>query len=264
MTETNYQLNANSWHAKLMKFNWGLEGEEFTNMCPYFWLTILNVFVVLPVAICKIVAYPIDEISEYISKKNKARRLIFYEETYKKLMAKGGRDWFRSIDLRKSSNRKYTKFYYGYLKDKNRNLYDILWDHVYDMRMWGPLINEKRSEEYVPIKTFLLGLVRGIKVFFTILWYIAMGFIVVTLIWVLIKNFGKIDWAYVLYFILYLSGAVGIINLMAKYNSKAKKGFLFIMWPIIQLFKLIGMLYKNNCPGIVWNEELKEETYEQQ
>jgi len=40
-----FVLKKNSWHTKLMKRIWGWDYYDFSNMCPYFWLTIVNVII---------------------------------------------------------------------------------------------------------------------------------------------------------------------------------------------------------------------------
>lgn len=42
-----FVLKKNSWHTKLMKFIWGYNYIDFPNMCPYFWLTVANICIVI-------------------------------------------------------------------------------------------------------------------------------------------------------------------------------------------------------------------------
>ena len=42
-----YNLKKNSWHTKLMKTIWGYNHTDFPNMCPYFWLTLFNILLVI-------------------------------------------------------------------------------------------------------------------------------------------------------------------------------------------------------------------------
>ena len=42
-----FVLKKNSWHVKLMKFIWDYDYRDFPNMCPYFWLSVFNCFLVI-------------------------------------------------------------------------------------------------------------------------------------------------------------------------------------------------------------------------
>lgn len=43
MFTDSFTLSRNSWHARLMKYMWGLNYYDFSHICPYFWMSILNV-----------------------------------------------------------------------------------------------------------------------------------------------------------------------------------------------------------------------------
>lgn len=64
----------NSWHVKLMNWTWGFKHYDFRNMCPYFWLSVFNIFLgwytVLPVRqfgklVMSIISYFQDKMNEY-------------------------------------------------------------------------------------------------------------------------------------------------------------------------------------------------------
>jgi hypothetical protein len=42
-----FVLSKNAWHAKLMYFIWKYDYRDFPSMCPYFWLSVLNVIIVI-------------------------------------------------------------------------------------------------------------------------------------------------------------------------------------------------------------------------
>lgn len=52
--KTEFTLKADGWYVKLMKFIWGLDHSDFPNMCPFFWLTLLNIVMIIPICIIKI------------------------------------------------------------------------------------------------------------------------------------------------------------------------------------------------------------------
>lgn len=65
-----FALKKNSWHAKLMKYIWTtISHKDFSHMCPYFWLSILNVIIVVPVFLYRI---SISPIVKFISSKMKS------------------------------------------------------------------------------------------------------------------------------------------------------------------------------------------------
>lgn len=48
-----FSLSKNSWHARMMNYIWGFKTSDFSHICPYFWLSILNVIIFIPFAILK-------------------------------------------------------------------------------------------------------------------------------------------------------------------------------------------------------------------
>lgn len=47
MMNKEFTLSKDSWHAKLMNFMWKMDHTDFTHVCPYFWLSVLNVITVV-------------------------------------------------------------------------------------------------------------------------------------------------------------------------------------------------------------------------
>ena len=48
-----FVLKRSSWHARLMKYVWNFKLEDFTHMCPYFWLSVFNCLIFVFVFIYK-------------------------------------------------------------------------------------------------------------------------------------------------------------------------------------------------------------------
>lgn len=46
-----YKINKDGWAMKLMHFIWGYTYRDFPNMCPFFWLSLLNVMIVILIGI---------------------------------------------------------------------------------------------------------------------------------------------------------------------------------------------------------------------
>jgi len=60
------KLSKRSWHYRLLKFVWGEDVREFNNLCPYYWLMVFNMFVVIFVAPIKGFVWIIDKFVDAI------------------------------------------------------------------------------------------------------------------------------------------------------------------------------------------------------
>lgn len=45
MFSEGFHFKKTAWHAKLMRYIWGFRPQDFSHMCPYFWLSIFNVII---------------------------------------------------------------------------------------------------------------------------------------------------------------------------------------------------------------------------
>lgn len=62
-------LSKTSWHYKLVRFCWDIEPDKvFKNLCPYFWLSIASILVVIPIGIYRGVISLAKEWGKYIDK----------------------------------------------------------------------------------------------------------------------------------------------------------------------------------------------------
>lgn len=52
-----FVLRKNSWHMSLMKWIWNLNYRDFSHICPYFWMSVLNIVIIIPVALFRGLAY---------------------------------------------------------------------------------------------------------------------------------------------------------------------------------------------------------------
>lgn len=59
-------LSMNSWHYRLQRWVLGYNS-EFTNLCPYFWLTIFCLLVAVPVGVCKLLWGPFQFLATCVS-----------------------------------------------------------------------------------------------------------------------------------------------------------------------------------------------------
>lgn len=136
-----FKFKKNAWHVKLMKFVWGYNFNDFPNMCPYFWLSVVNVvffpvilpiklFVLILVVLTKMCESTVDSINKACDSKvmkwvaEKTERL-WDDDDLTTLVIKYGRmdslDWFY-LDKKK----RYEKYriIYEKLSDEDR---DKLW-----------------------------------------------------------------------------------------------------------------------------------------
>lgn len=71
-----YTLSKNAWHARMMKYMWKLDPEDFSHMCPYFWLSFLNCLLFIPyfairegiMLSLKVIFYPFKLIANWAEK----------------------------------------------------------------------------------------------------------------------------------------------------------------------------------------------------
>lgn len=72
-----FTFKKKSWHMQLMTLIWGFEYYNFRNMCPYFWLSVLNILIgwwlILPFKlfgkiVIGIISYFKDSLEQYEEK----------------------------------------------------------------------------------------------------------------------------------------------------------------------------------------------------
>jgi hypothetical protein len=61
-----FVLKKNSWHTKLMKRIWGWNYYDFSNMCPYFWLTVLNCLIAPFIILFDVVKLIATKIADFV------------------------------------------------------------------------------------------------------------------------------------------------------------------------------------------------------
>ncbi|HEY9485716.1 MAG TPA: hypothetical protein VIQ04_03660, partial [Nitrososphaeraceae archaeon] len=62
-----FVLRRNSWHSKIMSFIWKLEPTDFSHMCPYFWITILNLLIIIPFSVYKAIEFAASKVISLVS-----------------------------------------------------------------------------------------------------------------------------------------------------------------------------------------------------
>lgn len=67
-------LRPTAWHARLMRYIWGFKYYDFSHICPYFWLSLLNIITIIPYVIVRyVLVYPLDKVISMIGDMKEAR-----------------------------------------------------------------------------------------------------------------------------------------------------------------------------------------------
>ena len=75
MFENGVNLTKNAWHSKYMKWIWGWDHEDFSNACPYTWLTMFNVLFFAIIIPIKIVVLTIISIATFVDNRETSNQL---------------------------------------------------------------------------------------------------------------------------------------------------------------------------------------------
>lgn len=129
-----FKLKKNAWHAKLMKFTWNLSYNDFSHMCPYFWLSAFNLvifpFVLIIKGLCyRVIILSIKDALDSMSTYFEERAIKAQKEWEEELLAKIKSTpsiWeeLYKIDLDEKKNRKFRKFINGaYYKSVDSETY---------------------------------------------------------------------------------------------------------------------------------------------
>jgi len=134
-----FNLKKNAWHSKLMNFTWGYTHRDFSHICPYFWLSILNV-IMFPITFLiknviiglgKLLGELLVKISDSLinymdSRPDKWEKREIWEDRFIENLKKGdGLESFIKLDLDLKCNGKFNDIFnkiYHY-RDSHRDLY---------------------------------------------------------------------------------------------------------------------------------------------
>ena len=255
-----------------MKWIWNLTPDNFRNMCPYFWMTNLNVLIFIPFSILKLLFLGWMYTIHLFSKKTEIGKAKRFDNLVQKVL-KGDvlafdklwskRDW---PDIQKL------------LGDKAEELY-IAWN---DYTVQQRLVENRESRE-----VFIGKLTRKIKfvskligiAFLVVIYYYLILFIDFLVDYNWRKNINWSELKYVglvfLYIISLITLVVSVFKLFQnniidfvdylfekKVGKKIVIGFSYLAilaYPFIWLWKGIRLIWdiivaikSNNCPGIDW------------
>jgi len=254
-----FELNKNGWHVKLMYYIWGTTTDDFSNMCPFFWLTILNIVLVIPYTIIKgiMAIFKIIQNIEYNLQHKKRER--YWELVYTRAIAlKTEEDVKKFIDSEKNG-----KFVSSVIMNIKNN----------DLRKfalhYSQQLLEKASLEADAIKVMRSAKIKAMRnlpiakfIGTVILILLGLALIGGTTLFIIMLTKAPIK-LWLALGIVAGGGAVVlfltfVIMYIVKRLERSDKKFpkILIFKPIISGIKTIWQVlyefYKGRCPGINW------------
>ncbi len=281
MTES-YSINRNAWHVKMMKYIWNFDPWDFSHICPYFWLSVFNIFAIIFVFPVKSVAnlfrWLINEIDDYCDKIN--------ERDFMKKVSEAQLHQDKFEELLNLCDKRFNKFYdkLGWMSYKTPELREFR-EKLYLER--EKFLGEKLFREYEenlkkaapsnkqeinnilkivkPIAVgmlWIIGAIIGIFVGWLLYKFIIILILVPKHVWMVMGTVLLILAIGMLIGMLIFFGIKWIFSKIPctiNGQEKAKKFFgtigIIIISPLIAIVigvMFVGDLIKNNCPAIDW------------
>lgn len=252
-----YRFNKNAWHFKFMKWCWGMEHEDITNMCPYFWSTILTM-VIFPVLLLPLLI--IKGVKGYA--KWKAEKLIQRHESLTNVELI---QFYHCLDIMGIARRMKLRERYGKeLVDK----LDAMGEHAYMKANIEKAEREEKAKKRKSERRQTIG--QFYKKTKWILNLIIYGCICIGLyyLWLLLAlvygHLLLVDWAAFFQSLLRVIGiilltasgvAIGAVVLMYTKVGEMFNNFLSkVSQRSSGFFDYIGEWYRDNCPAIEWKD----------
>lgn len=136
-----YVLSKSAWHAKMLKWMWNLDPEDFSWMCPYFWICVLSVIVFVPYLFFRYLILPVLAGIEKLTTitRTSIRRVASVREVKR---------WENRLNRMRHDTDYYEKIY------KNAWMYSdfIYWLHYKDEQMYYALTTGRTWEVRVKTK----------------------------------------------------------------------------------------------------------------
>lgn len=283
--KTSFTLTKDSWHMRLMSYIWGYQTRDFTHMCPYFWLSVINLFIIVPIFLFRNIVGPIligiDKANKYFEKQE--------EKEYEKMVERLKTNPNTLDKILMSCDRKFEGFlskiskkqYDHKISREEQDYYSNLWSDIYMRR--EALRRERASSEYekqklqmqasivrkqkinATLKTYqpvikyisyVLIAVIGLVLLWFIYWLFTMMLLIPSGFWIGLIM-GVIGVALFLGFVVLLANGlqkmfsnVGCIKM--SWLNPIGKFFLAIRSGIVSGVDFIVMMIKDNCPPIDW------------
>lgn len=287
-----FKLKKNSVFTKMMYYIWRLKPKDFTHICPFFWISILNLFLILPVFIIKCIASGIWWIDSILSKYSSKKKTIRYEKEETKF-----EEFINSKDIQTSYVQRYALAKYndfkGCFKGDKEILYKIYisrWitsaaasEFREAVRLYtNELYNKKEEVRTLKVKNENLNKLRInkiIKIAKPIGFVLLIGLALLSVFYAVYGTYklfiflSTVKWAKTLTVVgITLAALLGatilvlsiyyIINNVKlkipcgviKVLNKISQPFIWIFKGIYKLFLIIFQMIKNNCPAISWQD----------
>ncbi len=238
-----FKLKKNSWHTKLMKRIWGYETNDFTNMCPYFWLSIINVIIVpfffFGIGFYKVILFCgkpflwiLDQIIKSIDKHDQEcrdRNQLWIDEQLviiKKEIAEGKltdalRRMYENKDTSNKSNKKYENLYWN-LHWRDREFIEEFWFKERKERRVQKSLEEVKKATVIKTSrqeiaqytkyTKIIGKVIVVSLIAVLAYFLLWGlWTVLSLFFIWVTSLG---WKGIINFIAFWSMTAGIVVLL--------------------------------------------------
>ena len=283
MSDKTFVLGKTSWHWKLMRFIWGFkQPQTFSHLCPYFWLSVFNIIIIIPLLPFKLMVKGIvwsfskliagieqhhqlseDKFNTYIDD------LIIDDDAQKAIIA-WPKKRFEQLGHKLCST---------YESPRNVRFWILLKERRYELK--GVWISEEDSDKnaLIAAKARMNKILKVIQPLLTAIMVMAAGALTALglfgvyklLAWIFTIEASDFNgfwhaagiFGQVIGVVLLLGTAIVLIcNKYDRYGSKSHwsiKVIGFIGWPFIAIIevcsflgRVIAEMYRNSCPPIDW------------
>lgn len=276
MIKDTFQLKKNSWHSRLMKFSWNLYPNDFSHLCPYFWIVLGSVLLFPFMCFGKGFTFLIEKGMDMYDRWENEKVERWYGEYYYHLKSsKEELQKFIKMNLWGKGNKKYRMFFdklhtndIGYWNsiDLHRKMYIKV--SVYDNRYVQFKTEEQiRKSKIVRLNSIIKSVLRVsffILALSLILLAIPYGYIFIvylvhltgsewihilkaSLKWALFFGCFVLGWNYTRIYKYFVSDYK-----RSKISNILRSPFIFIWRKVVKLFGFLQAMIKEQCPAIRW------------
>lgn len=279
-----FVLKKNAWHSKLMKFIWGYSHYDFSHICPYFWLSVLNVVIFIPICIIKGLkgvfnfvfaglGNTIENIADNVADKKRDNKYNWKQVTIENIRNGINLEYYAKLNLDRSCNRKYARLINDLYHDdsfaeilakiqKLREEYELAEEQrqlKYQNELKAITIKNKAKITKIvnivkPISLYILYLLAGFTLAFVGFGLYELGILLYNIgVWFANLPFSTICWSDVFVVISSVFGVIfliiGLIYLVSKYEDCCEcqdrvKKFFSYFKYLIYLGYPIYLIYK--------------------
>lgn len=265
----------------LMTYIWGLKYSDFSHICPYFWLSVLNLIIILPVAFVKII----------LGKGLLGGIALFFKKLYDYSVRARERKIKRKIRIAKDPKRRPELFNMCY-----KNFFALMRDIKYiDFALYIELVDKRNAilqaqlddeerrkkaqiEAAIKRKAFInrvlwwtKPIMIGLVWLFVALGVSTIGYMAFKLIMFFVHlKYPPVDWKLLSGIVEILALAVLVIWLIVRFfiwlsnnvtckvappwASAVGRGIMWVLTGIGTIISMAVAMAQNNCPGIDWEE----------